>query len=254
MNNNYKYNEVMVHFYDVVYDNMLKSIDVVYYVDKLKNAGGPALEIGCGTGRIFCEALRAGVDIYGLDLSDLMLNVLKGKIDKKEHSRLLLGDIRKTKLGRKYKLIIAPFRMFQHLYTVEDQLNALSNIKEHLEDGGRFIFDAFNPDLNFIFSGFEESLQFSGEYAPGKVIRRYHKVKPDPINQQQHITFRFEWDENGDGNLSEAEFYTPLRYFFRYELEHLVLRSGLMLVNIYGDMNENPLNEKSRDFVVVCSK
>jgi len=45
-----------------------------------------------------------------------------------------------------------------------------------------------------------------------------------------------------------------LRFFFRYELEHLVLRSPLKLATIYGDFNETPLNSESREFVVVCRK
>lgn len=58
MSDNYQYNEIMVRFYDTVYDNMPTVKDKNYYVNKLINAGGPALEIGCGTGRIFCEALN----------------------------------------------------------------------------------------------------------------------------------------------------------------------------------------------------
>jgi len=45
-----------------------------------------------------------------------------------------------------------------------------------------------------------------------------------------------------------------LRFFFRFELEHLVHRSHLKLEAIYGDFNETPLNSESREFVVVCRK
>lgn len=39
------------------------------------------LEIACGTGMIFLQMLSEGIDIYGLDIADPMLNVLLKKAD-----------------------------------------------------------------------------------------------------------------------------------------------------------------------------
>jgi SAM-dependent methyltransferase len=252
MKNNYKYNEPMVRFYDAVYDNLPAVKDKSYYVDKLVNAGGPALEIGCGTGRLFCEALKQGADVYGIDQNELMQNKLKEKIDESQHYRVHLMDATELSLDMKFKLIIAPFRMFQHVYTVEDQLKVLGNVREHLVDGGRFIFDVFRPNPKYLDTETEESLQYEGEYAPGKFIRRYHSFKPDVLNQTQYIKFRFEWDE--DDEIKHDEFITPMRYFFRYELEHLAARAGLKLINIYGDTEENPISNENWNFIVECEK
>jgi len=238
----------MVRFYDVVYDNMTSLTDKHFYIGKMVNAGGPVLEIGCGTGRLFTKALEKGADVYGIDQSELMLSKLKEKIEEKEHYRVGHADAREYVSDKKYKLIIAPFRVFQHIYSVADQIKFLENVKINLAEGGTFIFDVFNPDLNYIIKGSEESLQFSGEYSPGKAIRRYHEIKPDILNQIQHVTFRFEWDE--DNEIKQAEFYTPMRYYFRFELEHLVARSGLRLKNIYGDENESPLTAERKSFIV----
>ncbi len=45
-----------------------------------------------------------------------------------------------------------------------------------------------------------------------------------------------------------------MRYFFRYELEHLVHRSKLALKNIYGDYGEGALGQESKDFILVCQR
>jgi len=252
MKEDYKYTKEMVEFYDTVYENLTPDGDLDFYVQKLVNAGGPALEIGCGTGRIFAKALKLGADIYGIDQSELMLSKLKEKIEPKEYHRVQNVDAREFKSDKKFKLIIAPFRIFQHVLTVDDQLQFLENVKENLEKGGRFIMDVFNPDINLINKGYSETLQFEGEHMPGKKIKRYHRVKPDVLNQFQHVTFRFVWDEGGKEK--EAEFYTPMRYYFRYELEHLIARAGLKLVNIHGDFKENALSKDSKSFVVECTK
>src|SRR5436190_21802702 len=127
MNEDYKYSKEMVEFYDTVYENLTPEGDLEFYVQKLVNVGGPALEIGCGTGRIFTKALKRGADVYGIDQSELMLEKLKEKIEPKEYHRIQNIDAREFKSGKKFKLIIAPFRIFQHVLTVGDQLQFLEN-------------------------------------------------------------------------------------------------------------------------------
>ena len=43
---------------------------------------GPALDIGCGTGRVLIPTARAGFEITGLDLSPFMLNECRKKLEK----------------------------------------------------------------------------------------------------------------------------------------------------------------------------
>jgi cyclopropane fatty-acyl-phospholipid synthase-like methyltransferase len=250
MNKNYYYNETLVKFYDVF--NADYNEDKKFYMDKILNAGGPVLEIGCGTGRIFCEALKLGADIYGIDQSELMLNRLKEKIDASEHHRVRVVDALEYVSELKFNLIIAPYRMFSHILTVEDQLKFMKNLYDSLDTSGEFVFNVFNPDLNRIQTGDEENLRFEGEYMPGRVLKLYDSSKPDLHNQCQQVTFRFEWDDSG--KIKEDGFYFPVRYFFRFELQHLAERAGFKSVNIYGDFDYNELNEESKEFVVVCRK
>ena len=63
---------------------------------------------------------------------------------------------------------------------------------------------------------------------------------------------RFEWDE--DNEVKKEEWNTPLRFFFRYELEHLIERSDFEKYKIFGDYQGNELNISSREFVILCQK
>ena len=56
--------------------------DVDFYVEAAKDSGGPVLEVGCGTGRILLPTARAGIPITGLDLSEYMLDVCRGELEK----------------------------------------------------------------------------------------------------------------------------------------------------------------------------
>ncbi|MEO8665690.1 MAG: class I SAM-dependent methyltransferase, partial [Ignavibacteria bacterium] len=154
----YKYNKEISRFYDVVYENIKKDFGLEFYLKEISAEKGPVLEIGSGTGRIFVPALQSGADIYGIDQSEMMTSKLKEKISEKDFERVSIQDAREFSIVKKFKLIIAPFRMFSHLITVEDQLKALGKIYEHLDKGGRFIFDVFIPDYKNLSGDVEDIL------------------------------------------------------------------------------------------------
>ncbi len=248
---NTEYPEYIARFYDVIYTH-LRTVDRDYFLRTILSANGPVLEIGVGTGRFFIDALRGGADIYGIDLSETMLEQLRKKLGSEHHHRIFHQDARSLHLDKKFDLIVAPFRMFSHLIEPDDQLRALNSVFDHLNPGGRFIFDLYVPDLSILLNGINEQVDFEGEYAPGKKLKRIVSAKPDLIRQVSSVTMTLTWDDE-TGERTES-WHVPMRYFFRYELEHLVRRSKLTLKHIYGDYEEHELGPESKDFVVVCER
>lgn len=247
-----EYPKSFARFYDVVYHQQRDGIDNAFFQRKIREAKGKVLEVGTGTGRMFSEALAGGADIYGIDISPNMLEVLRNKIPSDQAFRISRQNIIDFSFDQKFDLVIAPFRVLMHLQEKDDQLRALNNVYRHLSEGGLFIFDTFIPDLRPLIDGLTNVTDFDGEYEPGKKLRRIVSTKPDLLRQLINITFRLEWEENGRIVTDDWQF--PLRYFFRYELEHLIERSLFREYNILGDYNENPLDEHSRDFIVFCKK
>lgn len=43
-----------------------------------------------------------------------------------------------------------------------------------------------------------------------------------------------------------------LRYFFRYEVERLLARSGFRIAALYGNFDRSPLSDKSPDMIFVA--
>jgi len=247
-----KYPAFFARFYDTIYDQVRDATDHQYFMSKILDSKGPVLEIGVGTGRFFMDALNRGANIYGIDISPAMLDILKNKLPEKEHHRIQVQDICTFKLDQKFDLIIAPFRVFMHLLKVEDQFKALDTVYAHLNPGGSFIFDLFVPNLKMLYEGLDQKKDFEGEYESGKKLIRYSSLQADPVNQISHVTFKLLWDEGG--NEKAEEWKTDMRFFFRYEIEHLIHRSLLQLVKICGDFNETELNKYSKEFIVVCKK
>ena len=91
--------------------------DVAFFVEMAQAAGGPVLEIGCGTGRVLIPTARAGSEIVGLDLSPSMLAVCRSNLaqepaETQARVRLVEGDMRDFDLDQQFALATLPFRPF----------------------------------------------------------------------------------------------------------------------------------------------
>jgi SAM-dependent methyltransferase len=247
-----EYPEFFARFYDLIYHSIRDGVDNDFFQTEIMHTKGKVLEIGAGTGRLFINALNKGADIYGIDISQSMIDVLNKKLSDDLLYRISLQNMIDFTYDFKFDLIVAPFRVIMHLPEKEDQLRAINNVYEHLGKNGRFIFDVFVPDLNQILNGIQNLTDFEGEYEPGKKIKRTVSTKPDLINQVINIEFLLEWDE--DNRTRQDVWKTQLRFFFRYELEHLIERSKFMRYEIFGDYQGHELNQSSKEFVVICYK
>jgi SAM-dependent methyltransferase len=187
----HEYPVTFARFYDTIYHGMRDSVDNEYFQQEISSVNGKVLETGAGTGRLFMNALQNKADIYGIDISMAMLDVLYGKLPKNQHYRVSKQNIIDFSLDIKFDLVIAPFRVFMHLLDKNDQLRALNNVHAHLNPGGRFIFDVFVPALDLLQNGIKERVDFDGEYAPGHRLKRVVTSIPDLINQKLDITFLY---------------------------------------------------------------
>ncbi|MCF8297424.1 MAG: class I SAM-dependent methyltransferase [Saprospiraceae bacterium] len=248
----HEYPDYFARFYDLIYHKLRDGVDNKYFLDQIKQTKGKILEVGVGTGRFFIDALSQEADIYGFDISSSMLDVLKSKLNKTQQERVSLQNIIDFQYDFKFDLIIAPFRVIMHLLDKSSQIEAINNVYKHLNQNGIFIFDTFVPDLNYLIKGLDSHTDFDEEYKAGKRVKRIVSTKPDLINQLISIDFQFEWDE--DNGRQTKLFNIPLRFFFRYELEHLIERTKFKSYQIFGDYNENKLRPDSKEFIVKCRK
>jgi hypothetical protein len=46
----------------------------------------------------------------------------------------------------------------------------------------------------------------------------------------------------------------PLRYFFRYEVEHLLGRCGFKVAAEYGDFDRTPIRDESPEMIFVAEE
>jgi SAM-dependent methyltransferase len=228
--------------------------DLDFFVQEGVESGGPVLEIGCGTGRVLLPTARAGMTITGLDISTYMLDVCRQALkaeppDVQERVSLVEGDMREFDLGEAFALVTSPFRPFQHLLTVEDQLNCLNCVRRHLIPGGVFILDIFNPSLTSLTA--DNLDQEVDEESPFKTpegiqVHRSSKVTArDYHNQIQDVELIY-YLTHPDGREERLVHAFPMRYLFRYEAEHLLARAGFEVLDLYADFHRAPHDSINR--------
>ena len=216
--------------------------DVAFYADAATASGGPVLELGCGTGRVLLPTARAGIAVVGLDGSPAMLAVCRERLRSEPEEvghrvQLVLSDMRDFDLGQRFPLITLPFRPFQHLTSVADQVSCLRAVHRHLADGGRVILDLFNPSLEGLVNQREgEERDEEPEFAlpDGRRVRRWHKiVSHDRFNQILQVEL-IHYVTRPDGRDERVVQAFPMRYLFRFEAEHLLARCGFEVEHVYA--------------------
>jgi SAM-dependent methyltransferase len=209
------------------------------------------LELGCGTGRALLPIARDGIACTGVDTSQAMLDALAAK-DPPSNLRLHCAPMQRFDLaGERFALIFSAFRAFQHLYSVGDQLACLACVRRHLAPGGRLAFDVFNPRLSRIALLEEpefEELRFA---VTGDEVVRFTSLTRDVGRQVQRVRLRYE-RRSGDRVVGDdvAEF--EMRWFHRFEIEHLLARAGFALEALYGDFAHGAFTGASPSIVAVA--
>lgn len=107
-------------------------------------AGGRALELGIGTGRVAVPLANRGVEVHGIEASAALLDRLKAKPGA-DRIALTLGDFREVELEGVFSLVFAVADTFSMLATQEDQLACFERVAAHLAVGGSFVIEAKNP-------------------------------------------------------------------------------------------------------------
>lgn len=231
-----RYERLIAESYDDLYGVVRDpSGDAAFYLDLARQSGGPVLELGCGTGRVLLPIARAGIECVGLDTSAAMLEVFARR-QPPPHVRLVQGDMRSFRLESRFPLITAPFRALQHLLDLEAQLEALTNVRRHLTEGGLFAFDVFDPKLELLAAPDGVETLGATFVHEGVDVRRYETARRDRNRQVSSVAFRF---ESAREDLS-GEAHVEMRWFYRYELEHLLVRAGFTRLTFLGDFRGGP--------------
>ena len=250
--------------YDAVYSYVRS--DIPFYMQQAVESGGPALELGVGTGRVAIPTAQIGIDVVGIDSSAAMLSKAEEKLISLRQDagsvELIAADMRDFDLrdadgaSRQFPLVTIPFRGFLALMTLEDQIRALQCIRRHLRPGGRLIFNVFVPDPNMAFeqSDVPRYLNDVADPVTGARYVLYQQSQYDYHNQTVSIRMMIE-ELDADGVVARKMYRDySLRYCHRWEIHHLLIMCGFEIEDLYGDFDRSEFEAGSTEMIWVARR
>ena len=204
--------------------------------------GGRALELGVGTGRVALPLARRGVAVHGIDASASMVARLRAKPGGADLP-VTIGDFAEVPVGSEFDLVYVVFNTFFALPSQEDQIRCARDVADRLRPGGRFVVEAFVPDLTLF--DHDQRVEVS-EVGLDRV--RLDVSMHDRIDQtvtSQHIAF---------GPAGPRLYPVRIRYCWPSELNLICRLADLHLTDRYAGWHRSPFNSASSHHVSVYTK
>jgi len=203
-------------------------------------AGGRALELGIGTGRIALPLARRGVPVHGIDMSRAMVARLRAKPGG-DAVGVTVGDFATAKVDGTFSLAYLVFNTIMNLTTQEAQVACFRNAAAHLRPGGCFVIEVHIPQLRRL--------------PPGQNVLPFH-VSPDrwafdvydPATQA--MSSNYVEVAGGRGEYRSI----PFRYVWPAELDLMAQLAGMRLRDRWDGWTREPFTSESDQHVSVWEK
>lgn len=217
------------------------------YYRSFVEAGQPALDAGCGTGRLLIPLLRAGLDVDGCDVSADMIAVCREKAALEGLSPMLyVQPLHALNLPRTYQTIFV-CGTFGLGSSRERDAEALTRFHHHLQPGGTLLVDIEVPYADarqwpYWLKRNRASLPEVRE--PNSKRRRAadgseyslasRVIYLDPLNQHARLEIHAErWSD--DALEDEEDRLLDICLYFKSELLLLLERAGFTDIVVHGE-------------------
>lgn len=111
--------------------------DLALWNELAREAAGPVLELGAGTGRVALRLARAGLDVTAVDSSAELIGELRRRARESGVDLAAeVADARRLSLGRRFAAILAPMQVVHLFGGPGGRADALAACASHLEPGG----------------------------------------------------------------------------------------------------------------------
>ncbi len=225
-------------------------------------------EVGAGSGRVTIPLLETGAHVLAVDRMPAMLDHLRARAERAGLAARLTtarADLRRIDAAAgAFDLVVAPFNVWMHLYTIDALRAGFAQALRLLRPGGWFAFDVEFPDLDWL--GWDPSVRHAitpfTHPATGERLVYSTNHTYDPATQICHIRIYYDRPQRGRGTISPhhpparpvATFELTHRQIFPQELRLFLLDAGFEIVRHDGGFDGEPLAAGADSQVVVCRR
>ncbi len=244
----------IAHYYDLTHASLTEDIPFVLVL--ARQANGPVLELGCGSGRLLLPLAQAGMTVMGLDNSAAMLARAQTRLAPEPEivqNRVTLreGDMTGFAVDGRFPLILISYNTFMHLDN-NQALACLKQARRHLLAGGQLFIDLANP---FTIADTPEDHLLSLENvltdpATGDIILHLAANRLDTAGQTLHITWVYDRSPGAHSSPMGGPVHRTIAqatYHYRYphQMELLLQEAGFNHLTFLGAYDHSPFHEQS---------
>ena len=244
-------------FYDWENARTLGRRDVPFWRTLARQIDGPALELGCGTGRIALPLARAGVAVVGIDRSAAMLHRARQRVARSRVSgavRLVRGDIRQLPFspGRRFPLVMAPYGVLQSLLREPDLKATLEAVRDVLQPGGTFGLELV-ADLPS-WREYRRRISLTGwRRRPGGAhVTLVETVRQDPVRQV--TIFDQEFTERRGRTRTVQTFSLTFRTLSIPQMVKRLEKAGFSITALLGDYRGGAWDERADVWIILARR
>jgi len=240
--------------------------EALYFRRLIETSGQPALDLGCGTGRLLLPYVQAGLDVDGCDFSGDMLAYCQQRAAREGLApRLYQQALHELDLPRRYRTIFA----CGVIGLGGDRrltMQAMRRCYEHLRSGGMFAFDSgtrWNEPPAWLSRLPEQRRALPEAWPIATECRRLadgteleltaRTVAVDPLEESQTRQIRARLWRNGE--MIEEQVHTQ-RYeeYGKNELMLVLEYAGFNNIQIFGDYSNEAATADHSTLIFVAQK
>jgi SAM-dependent methyltransferase len=235
------YGDRIAGIYDEMYPADANSDAAAAFLHDLAGDGS-VLELGIGTGRIALPLAALGTSISGVDASPSMTARLRAKPGG-DTIPVEIGDFSSIALGGPHQLVFVAFNTLFALPDQESQVRCFANVAAALTPEGRFVVEAFVPDLGRFHRGQNTSTELVG-----LDVVHLESAIHDSMNQRvdaAHVVI----------TAAGTKIYpVQIRYAWPAELDLMARLAGLTLEHRWASWHREPFTSDSVSHVSVWQR
>jgi SAM-dependent methyltransferase len=195
------------------------------------------IDLACGKGRHAIYLNKKGFDVTGVDLSASSIHIAQQS--KNERLRFFIQDLRYLNMDDKFDIALNLFTSFGYFQSNEDDVNALLNIHELLNEKGVLLIDFLNKE---------------------RVLRNL--IKQEDI-QVENIRFSISrwYDEKflykkisfADGPMN-FDFTEKVQLLDLNKFSELLNQTGFEIMETLGNYSFMPYSEKDSERLIILAR
>ena len=249
------YSGIVATTYDLLVTNDAIG-DAGYFRDIIREQGEPALEIGCGTGRLLLDYVAEGLDVEGVDSSPEMLRICRHKAEQRGLTAAVHPQaMQRLELSRRFRTLFVPAGSFMLLLDPADAEQALARFHAHLAPGGQVLVALEQPAEAAEPAGVRRDEGWTPrrqavQREDGATIECWERVRDDPGLQMRASAIRYTV-RLGRWTIERHEAVQTTRWYPPPEFCQLLERAGFTGVAARAGYTARPAEPRDAAFVCV---